>query len=809
MVETVHYQLDQRRLLIQGWSVDTTTSQSPTSFRVRIDGDEATVSSQRLTRRDDVSASIPGVMPERAGFVLEVPVRTDLGWGRHEVGVTAQWGDRPLELAPASSGANSFWGSAVPGRHWWMAGIVGAFLICYLLCRLSPWTAVAGARLDGYVGRNIAPIAWTIVAAFAVLVGVGATGLSTQLLLGNAHPGQEHAFFTADSGMAPLALEPRIIRSDEWLVITPSALAQVHHQPPFPVVNHRLGTDGQNMMVIGMTGVPVWHVSTLAKPATWGFFVLPLTNALAWYWFFPVFACLLALWALLNQLAPRHVGRNLALSLIFCTAPYAAGWSQWPLYTTFFAAAALWALIKMVQTPSARVIGLLCVPLALFMAGFALVLYPPWQIPLATACGLLLLGWWLDRQPTPRRVFWPVFLLALALTLALLAIWWMDARDAVATMQNTVYPGGRKALHGGEFPLYWWTRGYSNTDTLPYLGASEVNASEFGAYFLLPIPLALLGWRLATERTGGHRFMATAWCLFSAWTLVFILSGVPPLLAKAMFWHVVPSHRVDLALAFASTLLLCLIPKQSTDRQVRRTGLATALTAAILSAALVAAGLLALPAVLYPSLSPVLMATMAVAGFCMAFWLVQGHLAPALGLMLTIYLCSSMGFNPMARGPDHLELHPAIRPFLQSAMPAQAGPLKRTLTVGMEDGMRASMSLAAAGVPVVNGVFYYPQFSLWKSLQLPPEDIPTINRYQHLLFDIGEVRPPRTYQVSTRSELSDVVIVTIDAARFDFKATGAEAILTKEANIQVLSNNPQLMLQGAHAGWAWFAVSNP
>lgn len=809
VVESMHYQLDQRRLHIHGWSIDPAVSQAPSSFGVRIDGRETAVIRQQLTARDDVGASLPAVDARQAGFMLEVAVPSDLGWSRHDVTVTARWGDRQLDLPPATAGATSFSGIAIPGRHWWMAAIVAGFVLGYLLLARFALAAAAAARCQAAVQRNTRPIAWSIVAVFAMLVGAGVSGLSLQLMVGDASQDKSQPFFTQASGMQPIALAPRTIRSDEWLVITPSALAQVHHEPPFPVVNHRLGTDGQNMMVIGMTGVPVWHLSALAKPATWGFFVLPLQNALAWYWFLPGFACLLALWGLLNQLAPERACRNLALSVIFCAAPYAAGWSHWPLYTAFFAAAALWAVLKMAQSPSVRTPWLLVAPLALFTAGFALVLYPPWQIPLATFCCLLLMGWWLDRRPAPGRWFWPAVGLAAALALALLAVWWIDARDAIGTMQNTVYPGGRKALHGGEFPLYWPTRGYSNTDTLPHLGASEVNASEFGGYFVLPFALAVLGWRLATRRSGGHRWQALAWCAFAAWTSLFIVSGVPPWLAKAVFWHVVPSHRVDLGLAFACTVLLCLVPAATAGQPSARRLPVAALAAATLSAALVVTALLALPAVLYPSLSPVLLAAMAVAGFCIAFWLVYGRMAAALGLTLVVYICATIGFNPVARGPDHIELHPAVRPYVQSASTEPRASLKRTLTVGKDDGMRAAMSLAAAGVPVVNGVFYYPQFSLWERLQLPPQDTPTINRYQHLLFDIGDVPTPRTYQVATRSEMSDVVTVTIDAARFDFKATGAEAVLTKETNIQAMSRNPQLTLQGTHAGWAWFAVSNP
>lgn len=813
VVESVDYELDQRLLHIRGWSLDTATSEPPSTFAVQIDGREARVVQQIFAARDDVGASLPGTDARRAGYELQVAVPADLSWRKHDVTVTARWGQGSVELAATTARAGSFSGAPIPARHWWIAVLVGVFAIGHALAsRFAPQVQTnVAARCEAFVQRNTYRITWALAALFLVLVGTGATGLSLQWMVGDAQHADGQPFLSPDSGMHPLALAPRAIRSDEWLVITPSALAQVRHDPPFPVVNHRLGTDGQNMMVIGMTGVPVWHLSSLAKPATLGFFLLPLRNALAWYWFFPVFACLLAMWGFLNRLAADRRCRNLGLSLAFCAAPYAAGWSHWPLYATFFAAAALWGVLKMATASSARTVWALAGPMALCIAGFALVLYPPWQIPLATFCCLLLAGWWADRRPSPVHGFWPAMILAVVLALAVLSVWWIDAREAISTMQSTVYPGGRKALHGGEFPLYWGTRGYSNTDTLSFLGASEVNASEFGGYFMLPFAWALLGWQLARARIHGLRWQALAWCAFAAWAALFIVTGVPPWLAKSVLWHVVPSHRVDLALAFACTVLVCLVPApaQVGPAPAQRTSVIAAWATALLSGALVAAGLLGLPAVLYPSLSPVLLAAMALAGCCIAYWLVRGRMGAALGLTLALYVCATAPFNPVSFGPDRIELHPAIRPYLQYAGTNGETSPRRTLTVGLDDGMRAAMSLAAAGVPVVNGVFYYPQFSLWHRLGLAAHDLPTINRYQHLLFDIGVPGAARPYRVSTRSEMSDVVTVTIDATRFDFSATGAEVVLTKETNILAMSGNPQLRLQGIHAGWAWFAVSNP
>ena len=398
-VDALHFQPDRRSLEIQGWAFAASDALGPPTFEVRINGRDARVVDQRRVARDDVSASFPGLAPASPGFTLHVQTPGDLGWSHHQVSVTARWDGASLQLTPASPQAQSFSSRVIPPRHQWMAAMLAVFLGVQLLCARTRRFGAMAQRLNAAVASNKRLIAAAIGGVFALLVALGWTGLSLQLLSGTSGSPDAPAFFAPESSVRPVALDPQVIRSDEWLVITPSALAQVHHQPPYPVVNTRLGVDGQNMMVIGMTGVPVLHVSAIAKPATWGFFALPLPNALAWYWFFPFFGCLLALWAFLEKIAPERTCRNLALSLLFCLAPYGTGWSYWPLYTAFFAAAGLWSVISMVQARTARRLWIFAILCGLFSAGFALVLYPPWQIPMALLALLLLVGWWADQRP--------------------------------------------------------------------------------------------------------------------------------------------------------------------------------------------------------------------------------------------------------------------------------------------------------------------------------------------------------------------------------------------------------------------------
>src|SRR5690606_27464754 len=124
------------------------------------------------------------------------------------------------------------------------------------------------------------------------------------------------------------------------------------------------------------------HVSALAKPATWGFFVFDLKRALAWQWWAPIFGCLFALWGVMRLLLPGRWVVSLAVSVVFLSSAYVAAWSNWPAHAVLFPAAGLCAAHAMLFARSWWICTALAVLLGLALAGFVLILYPPWQVSL-------------------------------------------------------------------------------------------------------------------------------------------------------------------------------------------------------------------------------------------------------------------------------------------------------------------------------------------------------------------------------------------------------------------------------------------
>lgn len=600
-----------------------------------------------------------------------------------------------------------------------------------------------------------------LLASFAALVAFGITGSSFDLTVRHSP-----ALIAADSQV--LAGSTRLVRSDEWAVFTPMAIAQANHRPPFPVVNQNLGADGHNMLVIGMVGVPVAHVSALAKPATWGFYAFDLRRALAWAWWMPVFGCLFALWGVMSLLLPGRPLVGLAVSLVFLSSSYVAAWSNWPAYAVFFPAAGLWLAHRIMFTSRCWV-GVGCAALlGLCLAGFVLILYPPWQVSLGYLFLVLAAGLvWRDRLWSRFNVMRGLaYGCALLLAGAIVYAWWQDAAPAIRALQATIYPGQRVASSGGGIPLWQFVEGFLNHYTLYFDGAPSTNASESSSFFyFFPVAIAAL-WigALRKQRIGPLEGLLSAFCV---WVLWYQLVGMPPALAELTLWGRVPDYRADLSLGLASIVLCALVLVRA--RPQGNSAPAVSVLPALVWAAFVAAAAAMTPSPASGAWPKYLLPWVFFITFVVS-WLLWARRVKSFFAALLLLTCSaSLPFNPVALAPHSVQAQGAA---------GKAGDVEqgRVLVLG---GQIQAMALLSAGVPVANGVFYYPPRMLWQSLDPSGEHASLVNRFQHLIFEPEAQPGPASYRVESPQD--DVVIVKFDPERFDFALTKAGRVVAPDS----------------------------
>jgi hypothetical protein len=684
----------------------------------------------------------------------------------------------------------NFWPDIYAHPAAWLGLMV---LLAVLLCA-GPHAARLRQLSAGRIRNLLSPgiCGGAIALIFALLVAAGISGSS--LSLGTAYT----PFL--DLNPARILGKDRPIRSDEWMLFTPMALGQAVHQPAFPVINRNLGIDGQNMLVVGMAGMPVAHISALAKPATWGFFLFDQRRALAWYWWFPIFGCLFALWGVFCLLIPRRWPLALALAAWFGLSAYPAAWSYWPAYAVFFPSTALCALILILRGQRPWRLALLSAALGLALAGFFFILYPPWQVPLAWLY-LLLATALIVRDALYRHCnFAKLAALGFALVIAgtLVWHWWADAQQAVQLMLNTDYPGKRIEL-GGRMPLPWLLRGITNIVSL-YRLKGPSNQSEVASFVYLFVPL-LAAIVPGFGATRPARAVQTALIVTAGFAFVFMIFGIPQSIARWSLWGMVAEGRADLVLGLAYCMLCGLaIGARRVVANATWRRQATAHALAMLWAALIVIALRHPPANISLGLSPGIETVLFIAVWLGGVWLIEGDAPKFMALNLAWAAMTILPFNPVIVAPKAIHIAPQLQPELQAVRPFSPNRA-RVLVIG--DGVGA-MFLLAGGVPVVNGVFYYPQFALWHNWDPQRKHSGIYNRFHHLDFEIGVADYPNGVYAYTPYQ--DVVRVVVDPQRFHFPTTGAQLLVAPVANAEQLQATPGLHFIRQVGGQAWFQV---
>lgn len=779
MVDAATLDAERRELTVLGWM----GSEQPQVFitNLRIALAERTIYRGRWqgAQRPDVVQATQRPDWLESGFRIVARIPWDMPSGTYPVRVFAHLGDgKEFELRHTEAVRTVTIGDASPWLLpvWAIFGLLALPVGVVLLHLALPQHTSARRCCSPGV------FASTVALAFCALVLSGTTGSSLPLLLQNAGP------VAAD---APLWMgQARSVRSDEWEVITPMALSQRAHQPPYPVENQNLGTGGHNMLVVGMSGVPVAHVSSLAKPATWGFFLLPLPQALAWYWWFPFFGCFAVLWLLLQRAAAMDWRAAAAWSAAVAYSPYSVAFSGWPAYLVFFGAAGVLCSMYILQTAHRRSAVLWGCGLGIAFTGYVLILYPAWQISVGYLLAAYLAAWAWNNRHTLQWGIAQCLACAAALggSAVLLGAWWHGAAPAVHAIQATIYPGQRSTSVGGDIDPWYMIKGLLSTSTM-YQTPVLMDASDAGAIICLLIALlacvALHWWQ--RKRTDAITLALASYLTF---LMYYLYVGLPEPLARISQWGRATSYRMDLALGLAQVLLLATLWRAAYTGS-RWLGM----VAAALSFAAVAWCYQALPALIADALSPAFLWLSALAWGWAAYWLTAGRFPVATALLTVWTLATAIPFHPMVRAPQ--------RPILTPAIAGQIAADDRVAVIGQR---RWSLLLPAAGVAVVNSVHYHPPQALWRQLDPEGRDATIHNRYQRLLLRL-QSQPAHARPFALETPRLDEVVLSLDPARFPFETLQASLVLAPLGDMPALQANPGLTAVASGADWVLMRVT--
>lgn len=528
--------------------------------------------------------------------------------------------------------------------------------------------------------------------------------------------------------------KPRMIRSDEWLTNTQMTIAQ--DSAGNPRINNSIG-DGQDMTVV--LDVPTKDWSTLFKPHNWAFFVLSVEYAFALKWWLLSYLLLMSCYFFVLKLLPgkRLIAALIAVSLLF--SAFIQWWYQYitlaPIYYALFI---LITFMSFFDKNSRKSIFLKLILQSYLLTSFALILYPPFQIPVAIVTAAFALGYALDSKHPRKKVFRLVLLqlIPIFVTVIAMAVFFTTRSSVISTIQNTAYPGERNILSGGyDLPhllsgnlafLFQFT---SRSNNYVILEKGIYNQSETSTFFPLYILLLIPSLIMIIYDYRHKLRLSRALIAVNIIGLLFIVRLFVPLFDsfyKATYLHTVPHSRLLIGFGLINLFVLTLFIKRLQKGEIKfKKKIPLALLYAFLCLGLlIAIGLQTQHR--FPTFMNVpFMLLLSIPLPIFIYLLLKKRVVLALIVLTLFTIGSSAGVHPLYRG---------LSPVLNSNI---SNEIKR---INSENpGKWATEELFWENYPAMfaanslSGTYAYPQFGNWEKIK--NTEMSTYNRYAHVLFD--------------------------------------------------------------------------
>jgi hypothetical protein len=578
---------------------------------------------------------------------------------------------------------------------------------------------------------------------FPFIMGLLLLGL-TALRINGSSIGIYHSMFYGNTKDSNLLLnKPQSVRSDEWLVTTQLTIAQ--QAVGFPRINQNIDV-GRDMSLVGDAPYKDW--SSIFRPQNLAFFILPLEFAFAFKWWFELFLIIISGYFLVLRFFP---GKRLFASQVgtaFGLSPFLFWWySTGTLAPIFYGLFIIIISMRIINNEKILFIRkqhallsriIYVVALSYLLVCFALILYPPFQIPIMIAILAFTAGLFLEKHKPGKQLFsntstakLKIFFTAILLSLVTIGLFLHTRAGAVSAINNSKYPSHRTIWSGGT-PFYQLFA----TQLQPQLQRESRGNHYYGnqseaSNFVLLLPFLLipgfllliydyrhkgkLNWPLVTTQICALLFLAH-----------MFLGGVNPIY-KIFFLDKVPHARLWIGLGFVGFLQLLLVIKsiESVDISNRKLTLNAGIYSLLCLLVLLWSGFYVRST--YPKfISSILLIVLLSLIFSMIiFCLLTRRLLWGASILLIFSFASVYQIQPIYHG---------LGPFKDNKLFQKIQSIsKPTDSWATADRLQIENFALVNGRDSITGIKLYPELPIWRQAEGSNSDY-IYNRYAHVIF---------------------------------------------------------------------------
>ncbi len=554
--------------------------------------------------------------------------------------------------------------------------------------------------------------------AFLVAAGYHGSSMSYWDYIINPH--------TQVEGSKPVLGVVRGIRSDEWMVGTPSNISNSYN-------NFSRYNEVMNAKVTDVSfypRLPVKGLSALTKPAYWGFFFLPLENGYSWFWYFDIFFSFL----LAMQLFLILTKNNKILSYLGALLTAYAAHNQWwnGSQAVTYGCLALITIYYFYKTKDIKLKLLCSLVLGWAAACFVSIMYPAWMIPYAYFyLALFIYILYLNKKELKKTdILYMV--LALLVCAGLFLPLYFGSKDVLALTLNTVYPGKREMLSGSKEILYSLL--YPIEILLPI--SENINPCELSNYIsLFPLPLVMAIYYLIKNKKEGKKL--DMFLVLTLIPLIFLVVmctfNMPDILYKVTLLSMSTVTRAQNIIGYISIFIFIYILNKYEEKELNYKWIK--LVIGVILGVLVIYGankILIMDNVMDLSkVKLILIGIINVVLFALAILNYKKTNKYLIGMLIFLNLASTLTIHPISRGLNIL----FDKPFAKEI---------QYLTSVDSDSRFLAKNIFLSNYVMVNGgksimsTNYVPNFDVWYKLDETKKYENVYNRYAHIDTEITD-----------------------------------------------------------------------
>ncbi|HEM3667653.1 TPA: hypothetical protein U1C81_001425 [Streptococcus suis] len=516
---------------------------------------------------------------------------------------------------------------------------------------------------------------------------------------------------------------PRMIRTDEWQVQAPFYLSQAHTGNQS--INSSYAPSGQSMLLA--YNAPMWHSSILGKPFNWGFLLLGAAKGMAWYWCFKIIGFLLLGYEFSMILTKRNKFLSIIGSFWITFTPAIQWWFMQHLGdVVFFSLLMMVSIYHFFHAKSITKKSICAVLLSSGMIGFTLVIYPAFQVPFAYLVAFFFIVQLLQKLRKERLSMIEIAIMVMTLltSLGIIGYTLWENREAISLTLNTVYPGSRVSV-GGDISLSKISEFLYNF-ILPFKIPNFLNQVELSsAIHFTPLFAAMIPFIIKRQDVPKN-IIGLGLFVYSGLLAFYSLVGLPTVLSKITLFSFVTGNRSWQAMSvigvFASIWFISYIWERKLE--IKWLPFAIALTV----------GSLLLVPILHP-LSGIYVGwkwlVLLLFVYMVSFVSLIQYKSLGLLLLSGMIIVSGMTINPVVHGLGVIE-NKALSVEIEEIV--EQNPDELWIT----DNSVLYQYAQIFGAKSLDGVRFYPDTALMKSIDVDNKFENEWNRYAHVHYTLTD-----------------------------------------------------------------------